>query len=61
MGAAQIIYLVFTALGLITKAGLDGKETTVTHSFAAYFVVKLIAIALLFWGGFFGGGGYGQN
>lgn len=56
MGAPQIIYLVFTALGLITKAGQDGKKEFVTHSFAVYFVAKLITVALLFWGGFFGGG-----
>lgn len=56
MGAAQIIYLVFTALGLIAKAGMDGKKVEVTHSFAVYFAMKLITIALLFWGGFFGGG-----
>lgn len=55
MGAAQIIYLVFTALGLISKAAVDGKKVEVTHSFAGYFIVKLITIALLFWGGFFGG------
>ena len=56
MGAAQIIYLVFTALGLVTKAAQDGKKVEVTHSFAVYFVVKLITVGLLFWGGFFGGG-----
>lgn len=56
MGAPQIIYLVFTVLGLIIKAGMDGKKEFVTHSFAVYFVWKLLTIALLFWGGFFGGG-----
>lgn len=55
MGAPQIIYLVFTALGLITKACNDGKKEFVTHSFAVYFIVKLIVVGLLFWGGFFGG------
>jgi len=56
MGAPQIIYLVFTALGLIAKAGLDGKKEFVTHSFATYFIMELIAVGILFWGGFFGGG-----
>lgn len=56
MGAAQIIYLAFTALGLMIKALLNGEKATGTHSFAVYFVMKLLVIALLFWGGFFGGG-----
>lgn len=56
MGAPQIIYLVFTALGLVAKAGLDGKKEFVTHRFATYFIMKLITVGLLFWGGFFGGG-----
>lgn len=55
MNAPQIIYLVFTALGLIMNAAMDGKETTITYSFAIHVVKKAIVIALLFWGGFFGG------
>lgn len=56
MGAPQIIYLVFTALGLILKASVDGQKIEVEQSFAVSFVFKLITIGLLFWGGFFGGG-----
>ena len=56
MGVPQIIYLFSTALGLVVKASQDGKKEFVTHSFALYFFVKLITVALLFWGGFFGGG-----
>lgn len=56
MGAPQIIYLVFTALGLIINAAADGKKIEGTRSFSVYFIVKLITVGLLFWGGFFGGG-----
>ena len=56
MNAPQIIYLVFTAIGLITAAVMDNTETTITYSFAIHVVKRAIVIAILFWGGFFGGG-----
>jgi hypothetical protein len=56
MGAPQIIYLVFMAIGLVADAALDGQEITSTHSFAVGIVKKAITVSLLFWGGFFGGG-----
>lgn len=56
MGAPQIIYLVFTALGLFVKAAVHGQKAAGTHNFAVYFVAKVFTVAILFWGGFFGGG-----
>lgn len=55
MGAPQIIYLAFTLLGLFIVALMHGEQKTTTYSFPVQFVVKLITVALLYWGGFFGG------
>lgn len=56
MGAPQIIYLVFTALGLLSSAFISCTDSQKQSQFALDFFAKACTIGLLFWGGFFGGG-----
>ena len=54
MGIPQIIYLTINAIGLLLIAHLHGKPKTGEYNIFITLVSEGLAIALLWWGGFFG-------
>ena len=53
MKAPQIIYLVLTAINLLTSANLHGKPKSGNNTFWSALISAAIFIPLLWWGGFF--------
>lgn len=53
MGAPQIIYLALTGVTMLLAANVHGKAKTGKYNFWNYFINTIIAISLLYWGGFF--------
>uniref|UniRef100_UPI003F8101A9 hypothetical protein n=1 Tax=Xanthomonas sp. 0924 TaxID=2835534 RepID=UPI003F8101A9 len=53
MGAAQLIYLALTMLGLGMGIAQHGEPKTGRHNAVSTIVATVLILALLWWGGFF--------
>ena len=53
MGVPQFIYIIITAIRLLTAVNKHGKLTMEDHNFWLALASTLIHLGILMWGGFF--------
>lgn len=53
MGAPQIIYIILCAIGGVIIIARNGQPKTGNYSFGSWLIANVLALGLLWWGGFF--------